>query len=150
MITVVTIIIISFFKQRLQHHWVMAQRWADSHSVNIPIGWALRWADTVIIVDDLSPIKQQRNTELKIRQWKRKRRRFTTSKQSPHNQETQDLTYFDSVPISTEKRGEIFIENREENTRVIRRSLSQHSIVKFWNSLEFLTHFQKPTPMGFI
>ena len=40
---------------------------------------------------DLSPIKHQRNTKLKTQQ--RKRKRYTTSKQSPHNQETQDLTW---------------------------------------------------------
>ena len=42
---------------------------------------------------DLSPIKHQRNTKLKTQQRKRKRKRYTTSKQSPHNQETQDLTW---------------------------------------------------------
>jgi len=61
-------------------------------------------------VDDLSPIKQQRNTKSKTRQWKRKRRRSTTSKQSPYNQGTQDLTWFGNVPTSTGRRGEIFIE----------------------------------------
>ena len=34
-----------------------------------------------VFVDDLSPIKQQGNTELKTRQQKRKRRRSTTGKQ---------------------------------------------------------------------
>jgi len=43
-------------------------------------------------IDYLSPIKQQRNTKSKIRQRKRKHRGSTTSKQSPHNQGTQDLT----------------------------------------------------------
>jgi len=40
-----------------------------------------------MIVDDLSPIKQYRNTESKTRQrkWKRRCRRSITSKQSPYN-----------------------------------------------------------------
>ena len=81
-------------------------------------------------VDDLSPIKQQRNTKSKTRQRKRKRkrRRSTTGKQSPHNQETQDLTWFGNVSTSTGRMREIFI---EENTRVTMRSLSQLSMVKF-------------------
>jgi len=41
-----------------------------------------------LIVNDLSPIKQQRNSKSKTRQRKQKRRRSTTSKQSPYNQET--------------------------------------------------------------
>ena len=82
----------------------------------------------VLFVDDLSPIKQQINTKSKIRQRKQKRRKSTTSKQSPHNQETQDLSWFGNVPTSTGRRGEIFI---EENTRVTMRSLSQLSMVKF-------------------
>jgi len=80
----------------------------------------------LLFVDDLSPIKQQRNIELKTRQ--RKRRRCTTSKQSPHNQGTQDLMWFSNVPTSTGRGGEIFI---EENTIVTMRSLSQLSMVKF-------------------
>ena len=39
-------------------------------------------------VDDLLPIKQQRNTKLKTRQRKRKRRRFTISKQLKLNHHT--------------------------------------------------------------
>ena len=78
---------------------------------------------------DLSPIKQQRNIELKTQQ--RKRRRSTTSMQlktkSSHNQRTQGLTWFSNVPTSTGRRGEIFIENREENRIVTRRSLSHNS-----------------------
>ena len=50
-------------------------------------------------VDDLSLIKQQRNTKSKTRQRKRKRRKSTTNKQSPHSQGTQDLTWFGNVPM---------------------------------------------------
>ena len=81
-----------------------------------------------IIVDDLSPIKQQKNTESKTRQQKWKRRRSTTGKQSPYHQGTKDLTWFDNVSTSTGRRGEIFI---EENARVTIRSLSQLSMVEF-------------------
>jgi len=67
----------------------------------------------LISVDNLSPIKQQRNTELKTRQRKRKHRRSTTSKQlktkSLYSQRTQNLTWFGNVPTSTGRRGEIFI-----------------------------------------
>jgi len=38
--------------------------------------------------------------------------------------------WFDNVATSMGRRGEIFIENREENIRVTRRSLSQLSMVK--------------------
>ena len=66
---------------------------------------------------DLSPI-----TELKTQQRKRKHRRSVTSKQLILNQhttkKTPDLTWFGNVPASTGRRGEIFIQNREENTRV--------------------------------
>jgi len=51
------------------------------------------------------------------------------------------------VPTYPGRREEIFIENREENIRVTRRSLSYNS--QWWNfriSLEFLTHLQKATP----
>ena len=49
------------------------------------------------------------------------------------------------------RRGEIFRENREENIRVIRRSLSlQLSMVENKISLEFLTHIQKVTPKEYI
>jgi len=48
------------------------------------------------------------------------------------------------------RKGEIFIENREENIRVKKISLSQLLIVKIYNSLEFLTHLEKATPKGFI
>jgi len=87
------------------------------------------------IIDDLSPIKQQRNTKLKTQQWKRKLEDLPLEKiktKSPYNQRTLDLTWFDNVPTSTRRRGEIFIENREENTRCTKRSLShtQLSIVK--------------------
>jgi len=41
--------------------------------------------------------------------------------------------------MSTGRRGEIFIENKEENIRVTRRYLSQLSMVKIRISLEFLT-----------
>ena len=43
------------------------------------------------------------------------------------------------------RRGEIFIENREENIRVIRRSLSQLSVVENRISLEFLTLLDTPS-----
>ena len=54
------------------------------------------------------------------------------------------------MPTSTRRMGEIFIENREENTRVTRRSLflSQLSMVENRIPLEFLTHLQKATPRG--
>jgi len=70
------------------------------------------------IMDNLSSIKQQRNTKSKTRQ--RKRRRSSTSKQSLCNKGTQDLMWLGNVPTTTGRR-EIFI---EENTRVIIRSLS--------------------------
>ena len=43
---------------------------------------------------------------------------------STHNQRKSDLMWFGNVLTSTERKGEIFIENREENIRVTRRSLS--------------------------
>ena len=46
------------------------------------------------------------------------------------NQRTPDLTWFDNVPTSIGRRGEIFIEKREENTRVTRISLSQLSMME--------------------
>jgi len=88
----------------------------------------------------------KKNTELQTRQ--RKCRRSTTSKQSPLNQETQDLTWFDDVPTSTERRGEIFI-NREENTRFTRRSLSHNS--QWWKTEFFLNSwrtFKRSPPRG--
>ena len=69
---------------------------------------------------------EQRNTKLKTRQ--RKRRRSTTSKQSPYNQGTQNLTWFSNVPTPTGRSGEIFI---EDNTKVTMRTLSQLSRVEF-------------------
>ena len=88
--------------------------------------WKLKKMSPRSYVDNLSPIKQQRNTKSKTLQ--RKRRRSTTSKQSPHYQGTQDSTWFDNVPTSTGRGREIFI---EENTRVTMRSLSQLSMMKF-------------------
>jgi len=53
------------------------------------------------------------------------------------------------VLTSIERRGEIFIENREENISVT-RSLSQLSMVENRISLEFLTLLQKAIPKGYI
>jgi len=50
---------------------------------------------------------------------------------SPHNKITQDLTWFGNVPTSTERREEIFIENREEKYESYEKiSLSQLSMME--------------------
>ena len=80
-------------------------------------------------VDDLLPIKQQRNTKLKIQ--KLKRRRSSTRKQSPYNQGTQGLTWFGNVPTSKERRGEIFIEEKHKSYNEISLTTLNGGILEF-------------------